>query len=179
MLYNAVRQTGPNLYRVASSFTRPADTTAYTAGDLVANSTTAASVTPLSWTITRTVQGLIKVKRAILRKSNNSITNADFHLHLFNASPTIATNGDNAAFLSIVSGYDKSLGTIWLDATLRYADGAVAVGCPLDSSDTYFPLEMIVAPAAGRIIYGLLSVEAAYTPASGETFTVELEVERA
>lgn len=31
------------------TFTRPADTTQYAAGDLIANSATAASVVPLSW----------------------------------------------------------------------------------------------------------------------------------
>jgi len=39
----------------SASFTRPANTTAYADGDLVANSATAASVVPLTFTSSRVV----------------------------------------------------------------------------------------------------------------------------
>lgn len=170
-----------NLFRVADSFTRPANTTAYAVSDLVANSTTAASVTPLSWTIARTVTGLVKITRALLRKSQKQSTNASFRLHLFNAIPTVATTGDNGAFGTNVSGYDKSLG--WIEfvvvAAAEYADGDVMIGVPTDDVLSTSPAPMIVAPTAGRILYGLLQARATYTPASAEVFTVELECERA
>ena len=178
MHYGQARSFSPNLIRVSANFTRPADTTAYTSGDLVANSVTAASVVPLSWTVSRTVLGLVRVRRALLHKNQNSITNAGFQLHLFNASPTIATAGDNSVFATNVSGYDKSMGFIEFTSIARYADGAVSQGQCVDDTNTK-AAAMIVAPAAGRLVYGLLLATGAYTPASAEVFTVDLELERA
>lgn len=178
MIYNEVRQTGPNLYRVASSFTRPSDTTQYTADDLVANSTTAASVTPLSWTLPRTVKGLVNVRRAFIRKTSTSVTDPGMRVHLFSASPTVSTTGDNGVFKNVVTGLSYHLGSIYVPIKQALADGAVGWGVPLDYSETCVA-DMIVQPASGRIIYGLLSSNSTYTPASAEVFTVELEVERA
>src|SRR5215207_5972656 len=53
-----------------ASFVRPANTTAYAIGDLVANSTTAGSVTPLSVTGARVANGTGSIVYAGLRKSN-------------------------------------------------------------------------------------------------------------
>src|SRR6185437_974597 len=83
---------------LSANFTRPADTTAYATGDLVANSTTAGSVTPLSFTAPRYATGSGQVRRARLKKSTNTTTNATFRLHLYATSPT-PTNGDNGAWL--------------------------------------------------------------------------------
>src|SRR5688572_29350805 len=41
-----------SLVAASATFNRPADTTAYSIGDLVANNTAAGSVTPLSFTVT-------------------------------------------------------------------------------------------------------------------------------
>ena len=58
------------------SFTRPANTTQYAANDLVANSTTAGSVVPLSFPTNQIrLQGIIR--RVRLYKSAASATAAD------------------------------------------------------------------------------------------------------
>lgn len=163
--------------RASANFTRPSNTTAYAGGDLIANSETAASVVPMSWTLPGTVGGLVKIRRALVRKTATSITNADIRVHLFSASPTVSTNGDNAAFLTVVSGLASHLGSIYVPMGQPLADGAIGWGVPLDYSETY-AADMIVRPSSGRLIYGLLLAKAAYTPASAEVFTVELEFER-
>lgn len=167
---NHVGEVGGRIATPAATFNRPADTTAYASGDLVANSTTAGSVTPLSWTAARVAAGSFMVRRARLRKSGTTVTNASFRLHLYATSPT-PTNGDNGAWLTTRSGY---LGSFDLDiggANGRvFSDGSQVSAAPTVGS------EVSVSLASGQSVFGLLEARAAYTPASGETFAVELEI---
>jgi len=89
---------------VSANVTRPADTTAYASGDLVANNTTSTSVVPMSFAIGRGASGSAltgMLRRMRLRKTGNSITNAQFRLHLWKTNigvqaaitVTIATPG--------------------------------------------------------------------------------------
>ena len=146
--------------RVSSSFTRPGDTTAYAAGDLVANSTTAGSVSPMSWQCQGPYRSWL-IQRVSLRKSTTTTTNASFRLHLFSASPTV-TNGDNGALAgnwsdSVVQTY---IGTVSLTAT----DGGFVGMVPEDGYQ----------PITDSIVYGLLSATAAYAPGNAEVFKVTL-----
>jgi len=155
-----------------ANFMRPADTTAYTAADLVANNTTAGSVTPLSWSTAGRISTLGgSIQRARLKKSNTTVTNAAFRLHLYTASPT-CTNGDNGAWLTTQSGY---LGSIDLDMSGAngrvFSDAAEVIAAPTHGTEINF------VPTA-TTIYGLLAATAAYTPASAEVFTVELEIKQ-
>ena len=61
------------IYNPSASFTRPADTTQYAVGDLVANNTTPGSVTPLSWTLqSSNIIGPCSIYRARLAKTGDS-----------------------------------------------------------------------------------------------------------
>lgn len=154
----------------SANFNRPADTSVYASGDLIANSTTAGSVTPLSWTAARTAAGSFTIRRARLKKSGTTTTNATFRLHLYSASPTFA-NGDNAAWSTTESGYLGSFDLDMTAATARvFSDSAKVISAPSVGTDVTVKL------ASGQTIYGVLEARAAYTPASTETFTVELEV---
>lgn len=149
----------------AASFTRPADTTAYASGDLVANSTTAGSVVPLALEPALIAGGTRLVRRVKLRKSGTGVTNASFRVHFYDASPTVA-NGDNGAWsTNLVAEY---LG--WADVTIdkAFTDGALGIGAPASGAEIPF------GRAAG--LFALIEARGAYTPASGEVFTVEAEV---
>lgn len=152
---------------ISASFTRPADTTAYAVGDLVANSVTAGSVVPMAFKLTNSFpMGQFRLTRARLYKSGAVITNATFRLHLYQALPTV-TNGDNGAWLS--SNAADWLGNIDVSSMLAFSDGAAGTGsCPAGS-------EQYVRQAQGKTVYGLLAALGAYTPASAEVFTVVLE----
>jgi hypothetical protein len=154
----------------SANFTRPSDTTAYASGDLVANSTTAGSVTPLSWTAPRYATGSGQIKRVRLSKSNTTTTNAQFRVHFYTSSPTIA-NGDNAAWSTSLSGY---LGSVDCDMTGTsgrvFTDAAGVVGVPAVGTEITFDL------SSGSTIYGLVEARAAYTPANAEVFTCVLEI---
>jgi hypothetical protein len=161
---NHIGAIGGHTGRVTGTFTRPADTTAYASGDLVANSTTAGSVTPVSFTISRTTGAGGMIRRARIRKSGTSITNSQFRLHLYSASPTV-TNGDNGTWLSdnaanYIGGFDVTIDK-------AFSDGASGNGLPTVGSEINFTSDTI---------YGLLEARAAYTPASAEVFTLTLEV---
>ena len=147
-----------NSQGVSASFTRPADTTAYTSGDLVANSTTAGSVTPLTF---NSAHGFGAVMRARIEKSNKTTTNAAFDLHLFESSPAVV-NGDNGAFsIADLSGY---LGKV--SVTVNALAGATTGANGSADASAICP--------SGAVMYGLLAATAAYTPASAEVFTVTL-----
>lgn len=157
----------PKAAVVSTVFTRPSDTTAYAVGDLVANSTTAGSVTPMSFaSITREAAGTATITRARLITSSTSTTNASFRVHLYTSAPT-ATNGDNGAWLTTRSGRFCTL-DVTVDAV--FSDGAQGTGTPVAGSTCTFTL------ASGSTIRGLIEARAAYTPTSAGTFTVELEV---
>lgn len=148
---------------VSDSFTRPADTNAYTAGDLVANSTTAGSVVPLSFGVGT---GSFKIVEVHIRKSGTGVTAADFDLHLYSASPTCA-NGDNGAWST--NGVADYIGYIEGGQMVAFTDGA--------SVRNALAYGAILSHKAGGTIYGLLEVQGTYTPASAEVFTVDLEIE--
>ena len=156
----------------SANFTRPADTLAYTAGDLVANSTTAGSVVPLSWTLQSSfITAPFTIKRATIVTSSTAVANLNLRLHLYSASPAV-TNGDNGAFTSTLAA--NYLGYIICDGTTtpgaKFSDGAVAIGSIAAGA------ELNVKMPSGRTIYGLLEALAAYTPTSAETFTVILDL---
>jgi hypothetical protein len=153
---------------ISALFTRPADTTAYAIGDLVANSITAGSVVPLAFKLDNSFpMGQFRLTRARLFKNGAVVTNATFRLHLYQALPTV-TNGDNGAWLS--TGSADWLGNVDFASMLAFSDGAAGSGsCPAGS-------EQFVRMKQGTTVYGLLAALGAYTPASGEVFTVVLEV---
>lgn len=155
------------VYNISATFTRPADTTAYASGDLVANSTTAGSVVPMTFNMGNTFpQAQFRLTRARIYKTNTSATNANFRLHLYEASP-VAANGDNGAWST--SLFSNWLGNIDVTSMLAFTDGCAGTGSAAAGS------EMLIRVSAGKVIYGLLEAKAAYTPTSGEIFTVVLE----
>lgn len=155
------------IFNPLASFTRPADTTAYASGDLVANSTTAGSVTPLSFVLGGfSALGQLRLVRARITKSGTTATNANFRLHLYQSSPTPA-NGDNGAWST--SGAADWLGNIDVTSMLAFTDGCTGTGSLPAGSEAFLRLK------AGATIYGLLEAKAAYTPASAEVFTVTIE----
>lgn len=160
---------------VSANFTRPADTTAYASGDLIANSTTAASVTPMSFTVSRINDASGMIRRAKLKKSTTTTTNATFRIHLYQNDPSASTgitNGDNGAWSTKEAGW---LGDFDCDMTSStsgraFSDAADCQCAPAVGTDINF-----IPKSGSQLIYALLEARAAYTPGNGEVFTVYLE----
>jgi hypothetical protein len=166
-------QSNNSEVRITAQFTRPADTTAYAAGDLVANNTTAGSVVPLTFTnAVRSSGDCVRIERVRIEKSSTSLTNASFRLHLFEASPT-PTVGDNGVYnnagVLATNNVLNMVGTFPVSMTWSGSDGAIGVGVPTTGSGA------TACPTSGTSLFGFLEVTAAYTPTSGETFYVVIE----
>ena len=156
---------------LSTEFTRPDDTNAYTANDLVANSTTAGSVTPLSWPrINVGKNGQIAIHWVRLSKSGTTATNGEFRVHFFTASPTVA-NGDNGAFSSSQAANYIGSADVTMSAFTDGCAGLTALG-------TNSPVAAVDFPGAENTIYALIEALAAYTPAAEEVFTATIFVER-
>lgn len=160
---------------VTATFTRPNDTAVYAAGDLVANSTTAASVIPMSWAVPGNETfdiPYIKLRKA---GTGSAATNALFRLHLFSVLPTIATTGDNGVMASVVTDAAGWLGSF---------DNSFMAGFANSCTGLLVPTEGVIKPdfippvaAASILIYGLLEARAAYTPIAVEVFLATLVFE--
>lgn len=149
-----------------ATFTRPNDTTSYVSGELIANSTTAGSVSPMAFRIPYG-RGF-RIWRAQILKSSTTVTAASFRLHLYKDSPTVA-NGDNAAWSTTVSGYQ---GAIDIDGTgAAFTDDAKAAGVYVTNS-VFAP--MFVVADTDMKLYGLIEARGSYAPAAQEVFTVTL-----
>jgi hypothetical protein len=159
--------TGGYTTNPTANFTRPADTTAYASGDLVANSTTAGSVVSMSITAARSDGGSFMIRRAKLHKSTTSVTNASFRLHFFRVAPSTITNGDNGVWS--VSGVADYCGAIDVTVDRAFTDGACGFGVPMTGN------EISVDLASGTAVRVLIEARAAYTPGNAEVFTVTIE----
>lgn len=153
-----------NMFAVSASFTRPNDTTAYAANDLVANSTTAGSVVPMSFVIPKGNGNGIQIRAIKIHKTGATATNANFAVHLYASSPTV-TNGDNGAWLSTHSGY---LGKLEAAIMTAFSDDAAVVDSMSEAADLHFVLN------SSSVVYGLMMADAAYTPEANEVFTVTI-----
>lgn len=156
--------------------TRPADTTAYASGDAIANSTTAASVVPLEFEVSRDNGGSGKVIGAEILTNSASAVGA-MRLHLFNRAPFAAAGyqADNAALALTYAAMQTGSGTTnaknnyigYVDFTTFAAQSssAVSIGTAEQTELNY------VCNFDSKKIYGLLEARAAITPASGQLFT--------
>lgn len=147
-----------------ASFTRPADTTAYAALDLVANSTTAGSVAPMTFNFGK---GVNRYLHSInLSKSTVTVTNATFRVDFFSAAPTYA-GGDNA-IVAVAGG----LFMYRVDMPIMTAQTASANSCLYAGQLATFSQPLLVPDDA----WVSLAALAAYTPGSGDVFTLTLGV---
>ena len=160
-----------------ASFTRPNNTTAYSSGQLVANSTTAGSVSPMSFNFDRGNIAGISVRRVTILKSTNAVTSAQFRLHVFSSAPTFTSAGDGTALSTNLVGNANYIGSLDVTAMQGASDGAFGSGIPVTGT------EVIWQPATGSVngvgqvtLYGILEARAGYTPAANEVFTVRVEL---
>lgn len=153
-----------------TTITRPADTTAYAAGDIVASSTTAATVNaaPTTAAVAKAVDQEFTLLKCRLRKTGTSLTSAIFRVHCHSAAITV-TNGDNGAWLTTESSY---IGSFDVTCEVAFSNAAMGVGVPMRGSS------INGLPASGtQNIHFTIEARAAYTPVSGEVFTVSFEVQ--
>lgn len=155
----------PAAYRSEATLTRPADTTAYTAGDVIGGASAIATFADIGAS-----GGHVLITRASLLIDNGTVPSgmSTMRLHLFDSSPTAIA--DNAAF-DIPSG----------DRT-KYL-GYIDIGTPVDmgstcwietSGDSTTVPKQVKLASSSTSLYGLLETRGAYTPTSGSAYRVRL-----
>ena len=149
--------------------TRPNDGTAYAAGDVVAESTSAATV----WTFTACASGNGKggtIVSAVMIESVAQATKPDLELWLFDT--TITTQNDNVAWAPTDSDMEKCVGVIDLPAALYKTASGNGV---IDRQGLNLQFN---AAASDTNLYGVLVVRNAYTPVALEKIVIRLKIAR-
>lgn len=142
------------LTSVVNSFNRLGNTTPYDIGDAIADNATAGSVTLLQWT---PYWGCGTIRRVKVRKSNQAVATPTIRVWLFKAS-LVPGAADNAAFVKPLA---NCIGFVDVDVTAAGSDDAAGwTNCDI--------------PFEAATIYGLLETRSVFTPASEETFRVDL-----
>lgn len=159
---------GRKVQVAATELTRPANTTAYTAGDVVSND--AATTTLLSFaSFARVNAGSGYIVGARLATDKKSIT-PRFRVHLYNASnPTVAA--DNAAHKTLYADLGKRIGSFDLPAMttpVNTTDSTESITQDMTLRIPFF------AAAATRTIYALLETLDDFSPANAQKFTLTL-----
>ncbi len=161
--------------RSVASFTRPSNTTAYTAGDVV--STTAGAIMTFA-DAAKTAVGAIQ--SAVLLSSANVSTKLDAELWLFSVAPAAtarAATADNA----VIAFTDAELA--YLVDVISFPTSEWKVGIATSGADGNaanvqrglgIPVYTRVQNTPVNDLYGVLVARNAYVPVSAEVFTVTL-----
>lgn len=158
--------------QVSDSIIRPADTTQYAAGDVIAEVTTNDGLTFAEACDVPKLSGSISTARCI--SSANQATKPDIELWLFTEAP--AEVADNGAFdpsddeLATLVGIIPFAVADWYQGGPTAGAGGNAV-CESKNIGIAFK-------AATRNLYGVLVVRNTYTPVASEQFTVQLVVQK-
>ncbi len=156
---------------VSGEFTRPADTTAYAIGDVVANSTSAAAPLQISG-CARVNGGSGYIVGVELIADQKSITPA-FRVHVFNAAPT--QSNDNAAHRLLYADASKRVAEIVLSAMSTPSDTTNSTCSRIFDGNARIPF---VCAAGTTTLWFVFETLTAFTPANGGKFTLRLLIDR-
>lgn len=157
----AAKVAGPGVVTITASYTRPADTTAYAAGDSFANSTS--SPTYLTFTSIASASGKSGIITDVFVSSTAAAAMSG-ELWLFDQAPT-ATN-DNAAFALTDADAQKAIAKIPFTTSVDATNNAVAHA-------SVSPIGFTGNGSAN--LFGLVRVTQAYTPANAEVLQFRLK----
>ncbi|HTQ33572.1 MAG TPA: hypothetical protein VMI30_05345 [Stellaceae bacterium] len=167
----------------SGSVTRPANTTAYTGAQLIANNISG-NVTPTPVTVTGTPAGTGKIVSAFAETSYTGGTAPPTqYWHLFSNSPiTVSGLKDGSAYVGpyaadIASGY--YLGTLACSSWQKTNDGTAQWFSPCSPNNGVIPALPFKALAGQTYLYALVETGAGgYTPISGEVETLIVSTDR-
>lgn len=163
-----------NTRLVTASFTRPANTTAYTAGDAMgAGSGAGDCILEFPHALPPNARSG-KVIGARLAKSDTGVTNDTFRLLLFRRTPTEDPDENAAPTTSFIKWADRNSFVGMID----FEVGDVHSNAVFYEGQDYVPSGGIPFHADGsqNPLFGILTAIGAYAPATGEVFHILLEV---
>lgn len=180
-------------HHLAANFSRPNDNTAYSTGDIIANSLTGASVVPLSFTLPDSHRrtGRLTGARCVVTPASSSlvITALDFDLLVFRPQdnvPFAAANypADNAALAITDVAFRELVGHfVFANGAWRNPAGALTAGVTgwqavAPATRTVYPFSLN--GLSGSSLVGVVQCKGAWTPTgivNRFDFTLDLEQE--
>jgi hypothetical protein len=168
-------QRDPLKAKITDTLTRPADTAAYAAGDMVADSTSAPTANVLAGAALANGRGGT-IKAITLIDSATPATPADLEIWFFNAPYTLAN--DNAAFAPT----DAVAETVQAIVSLP-GSGSIVGNAGADAAgNRVYQVKGIdkdfKCASGSKDLWWALVVRNAYTPVSAEKFTLIVDVEQ-
>ena len=150
-------------FRSTATITRPANTTAYTAGDVVGDTGGSAIA---SMTAIGPSGGFVLVQSVSLVFSDSTVPSGmgAFRIHMYSASPTAIA--DNAAFDLVSGERDSYMGYIDLPAPLDFGSTIY--------TQTDYPGRLIKLAAASTTLFAEIETRGAYTPVSASTVSLRM-----
>ena len=150
-------------YRTTVTITRPSNTTAYTAGDVVGDTGGSAII---SLTSAGPTAGFVIIQSISLVFSDSTVPSGmgAFRVHLYSASPTAIA--DNAAFDLVSGEHATYMGYIDLPAPLDFGSTIY--------TQTDYPGRLIKLAAASTTLFAEIETRGAYTPVSASTVSLRI-----
>ena len=149
-------------------FTRPADTSAYTAQDVVSNSTSAPALLTFSGAA-RVVGGSGIILSARHMKTGTVASGATYRLHIYKDS-SVTPQNDNSQFTMLFANRSKRVGYI------DFSHSAAGSGSDSTGALSTFTNLPFVCDVAATALYGILTITSAFTPISAEQHFIELHI---
>ncbi|QIG70499.1 hypothetical protein PP744_gp036 [Rhizobium phage RHph_N38] len=147
---------------VTATITRPTDTAAYTALDVLGDATAGHGKLTFA-NVNRAGGGPVIITGVTARFDNNVAPTSSFRLHLFSSLPSTSL-ADNAAFDLASGDRDAYLG--WVDIPAPSLLGSTAVAQALNVG--------LQVKLPGTDIYGYMQTITGYTPGNGITYKFTL-----
>ena len=152
-------------YRTTATITRPSNTTAYTAGDVVGDTGGSAII---SLTAAGPTAGFVIIQSISLVFSDSTVPSGmgAFRVHMYSASPTAIA--DNAAFDLVSGDRDTYMGYVDLPAPQDLGSSIY--------TQTDYPGRLIKLAAASTTLFVELETRGAYTPVSASTVAIRVNL---
>jgi hypothetical protein len=163
----AIALSSGSITNPSSTIARPANTTPYGGGDLIANSATAGSVVVPSFSIQSFAGGVIIPRIRVFTNAPSGWNNVQLSINLWKGAPTYV-NGDNGIY-SVVTGAVLWLANYSVILT-QFVDGAAGGGTLTAANGVALKL------TSGTSIFYDIQIVGAATPISGQLFTVVPEL---
>lgn len=163
-------EVGGNLLSISTEFTRPSDTTGYSIGDVVSDSTSATTMQALA-NAARVSGGSGYIVGIRIATDKKSIT-PRLRIHFYNTTGA-TLSADNAQWQDKYADNSKRVA--------YYDMPPMITGADTTNSDMSRAVDMamrIPYVCAATSLYFVLEALDAFTPASGEKFTVTVFVDR-
>lgn len=149
--------------------TRPANTTAYSAGDSISDNATAASVTPQPVTVSDSNDQPFSITEIELDTNDTGLAaGVSIDIYVYNSDPTLNSGvgaGDNAAFSNKRAGFRARFNGTFT----AFSDGGKATCRPVDGAGNIMPLVVMTPETGGKRIWLQYKVQGAFTPSAVST----------